>query len=224
MAIKDWPEDQRPREKLLRNGPASLSDPELLAIFLRVGVKGRSAVDLSRDLIEHFGSLTKLLEADSKTFCQAHGLGEAKYVQLQASVEMAKRYFESSMRDAEVISNPEMMKQYLSLELRGYPREVFAMLSLDTRHRTIQFDKLFFGTIDGASVYPREVVKRALENNAAAVVFAHNHPSGIAEPSQADEQITSRLKAALELIDIRVLDHIIIGDGQVVSFAERGLI
>lgn len=224
MAIKDWPAEDRPREKLLSLGAEGLSDAELLAIFLRVGTTGMSAVDLAKNLLDHFGSLPALLNASQSEFCQAKGLGDAKYVQLQASTEMSRRYFESSIQRGNAIENPTAMKNYLSLELRDYPREVFAMLCLDTRHRAISFDKLFFGTLNSANVYPREIVKKALEHNAAAVVFAHNHPSGIAEPSVQDETITKRLKSALSLVDINVLDHIVVGDGEIVSLAERGLI
>lgn len=223
MAIKDWPAEDRPREKLLTLGADALSDAELLAIFLRVGTTGLSAVDLAKNLLDHFGSLPALLNASQTDFCRAKGLGDAKFAQLQASTEMSRRYFESSLQRGNAIENPTAMKSYLSLELRDYPREVFAMLSLDTRHRAIAFDKLFFGTLNSASVYPREIVKKALEHNAAAVVFAHNHPSGIAEPSSQDEHITKNLKSALSLVDIKVLDHIVVGDGETVSLAERGL-
>jgi DNA repair protein RadC len=188
MAISDWPAQERPREKLLQKGADALSDAELLAIFLRTGVQGYSAVDLARLLLDDFGGLRPLLQAGESEFCQRHGLGPAKFVQLQAVLEMARRH-----------------------------------LFLDNRNRIISFDKMFYGTIDGASVYPREVVKLALKKNAAAVIFAHNHPSGVAEPSRSDEQITQRLKQALEVVDIRVLDHMVIGD-EVVSFAERGLL
>ncbi len=222
MAIKDWPADERPREKLLQHGANILSDAELLAIFLRVGVKGISAVELAKNLLSSFGSLRALLEADQKEFCQHHGLGPAKFVQLQAVLEMSRRHLESTLSRGDALTDAATTKQYLQHRLRAYHHEVFACLFLDNKHRMIAFEELFRGTIDGASVYPREVVKRALAHNAAAVIFAHNHPSGIAEPSQADYAITTRLKSALELVDIRVLDHIVVGDGETVSFAEIG--
>ena len=224
MAIKDWPAEQRPREKLLNQGPGALSDAELLAIFLRIGIRGKSAVDLSRELLAEFGSLRALLEADLKTFCRCKGLGSAKYAQLQAVLEMARRHFFEILDRGEALTSPESTRAYLSDRLRSYSHEVFACLFLDNQHRVIELEELFRGTIDGASVYPREVVKRALYHNAAAVILAHNHPSGICEPSQADKQITDKLKQALQLMDIRVLDHFIIGDGQPYSFAEHGLI
>ena len=222
MAIKDWPVDERPREKLLHHGASILSDAELLAIFIRTGVIGLSAVDLARQLLAHFGSLRALLEANQKQFCQQYGLGPAKYVQLQAVMEMSRRHFESTLSRGDVLIDVDTTKRYIQQRLRAYPHEVFACLFLDNKHRMIAFEELFRGTIDGASVYPREVVKQAIHHNAAAVIFAHNHPSGIAEPSQADHNITQRLKSALELVDIRVLDHIIIGDGEIISFAEIG--
>lgn len=222
MAIKDWPADERPREKLLVHGAKALSDAELLAIFLRTGVAGISAVALARELMAAFGSLRALLEADQKLFCQQHGLGPAKYVQLQAVLEMSRRHMASTLMRGNALTDAHSTKRYLQQQLRHYAHEVFACLFLDNKHRMIAFEELFRGTIDGASVYPREVVKQALAHNAAAVIFAHNHPSGIAEPSQADHQITQRLKSALELVDIRVLDHIVIGDGETVSLAEMG--
>jgi DNA repair protein RadC len=222
MAIKDWPADERPREKLLQHGASILSDAELLAIFLRTGVTGLSAVELARQLLAHFGSLRSLLESDQKQFCLQHGLGPAKYAQLQAVLEMSRRHMESTLTRGDALTDVATTKQYLQQRLRAYPYEVFACLFLDNKHRMIAFDELFRGTIDGASVYPREVVKQALAHNAAAVIFAHNHPSGIAEPSQADYNITERLKAALQMVDIRVLDHIVVGDGETISFAETG--
>ena len=222
MAIKDWPIEDRPREKLLHKGSAALTDAELLAIFLRTGTTGKSAVALARELLVEFGSLKALLNADQQQFCAGHGLGSAKYAQLQAVLEMAKRHFKEILQRGNALTSPEITKAYLSAQLRGYSYEVFACLFLDNQHRVIQLDELFKGTIDGASVYPREVVKQALHYNAAAVIFAHNHPSGITLPSQADKQITEKLKQALALFDIRVLDHFIIGDGEPYSFAEHG--
>lgn len=224
MPINAWPETERPREKLLLNGPAALSDAELLAIFLRTGVNGKSAVDLARDLLVDFGDLRRLIEADAPAFCKIKGLGNTKYVQIQAAIELGKRYLESGLRESDVLTCPKTTRDYLMAQLRAYPHEVFACVFLNNRHHVISFDKMFNGTIDGASVYPREVVKRALGHNAAAVIFAHNHPSGIAEPSSADISLTRRLKTALEVVDIRVLDHFVIGDREAVSFAERGLL
>lgn len=224
MAITDWPAQERPREKMLQRGSDALSDAELLAIFLRTGVKGKSAVDLSRDLLSRFGSLRALLTADKDTFCQHPGLGEAKYAQLQATLEMSRRHLQETLQRGQILSSPMDSRDYLIARLRDYPHEVFACVFLDNRHRIIQFEEMFRGTINGASVHPREVVKKALILNAASIIFAHNHPSGVAEPSEADRQITRRLVDALELVDIRVLDHFVIGDGESVSFAERGLL
>lgn len=223
MPITDWPEAEKPREKLLQKGADSLSDAELLAIFLRTGIKGLTAVDLARNLLDDFGSLKALLKADEKTFCTNKGLGRAKYAQLQAVLEMGRRHLFESIQRGDALTSPDDTRQYLKAQLQTYPHEVFACLFLDNRHRVISFEKMFYGTIDGASVYPREVVRKAMDKNAAAVIFAHNHPSGVAEPSKADEQITQKLKSALELVDIRVLDHIVVGD-ELVSFAERGLL
>jgi DNA repair protein RadC len=224
MPITDWPDDEKPREKLLQRGPHALSDAELLAIFLRTGVKGKTAVDLARELLIQFGSLRALLESDYESFSRGPGLGSAKYASLQAVLEMARRHLKESLRRESALTSPDLTRRYLISHLRGHAHEVFACLFLDNQHRIIQFEELFRGTIDGASVYPREVVKKALAFNAAAVIFAHNHPSGIAEPSEADKHITRRLKQALSLLDIRVLDHFIIGDGEPFSFAEHGLI
>ncbi|WP_018233353.1 RadC family protein [Thioalkalivibrio thiocyanodenitrificans] len=223
MPITDWPADERPREKLLKRGAAALSDAELLAIFLRTGVAGRTAVDLARDLLSRFGGLRPLLQADLDSFCAARGLGQAKYTQLQAVLEMGRRHLSETLARGEALGNPDDTRRYLSARLRDYPFEVFACLFLDNRHRVITFEELFRGTIDGASVHPREVVRRALVHNAAAVILAHNHPSGVAEPSRSDEAITRRLREALALVDIRVLDHVVVGD-ELVSFAERGLL
>jgi DNA repair protein RadC len=224
MSITDWPLAERPREKLLSHGPKALSDAELLAIFLRIGCAGKSAVDLARELLTQYGGLRPLLEASQADFCRGLGLGNAKYAQLQAVLEMARRHLSASLQAGDVLSSPVLVRQYLSAQLRHQAREVFAIIFLDNQHRLLAYDELFYGTIDGASVYPREVVKQALARNAAAVILAHNHPSGVAEPSQADQRITERLKAALELVEIRVLDHMIVGDSEVISFAERGLL
>lgn len=224
MPVRDWPALERPREKLLARGAAALSDAELLAIFLRTGVKGKSVMDLARELLARFGGLRGLIEADCEQLIAAAGIGVAKYVQLHAALELSERFLQSSFERGDAISDPGMTRRYLKGKLRGYTREVFACLYLDNQHRLIRYEELFFGTIDGASVHPREVVKRVLKHNAAAVIFAHNHPSGIAEPSQADRRITDRLKSALLLVDVRVLDHMIVGDEEVLSFAERGLL
>lgn len=224
MSIKDWPADERPREKLLQRGVATLTDAELLAIFLRIGTHGKSAVDMARELLIEYGSLQALLATERERFCQSHGLGDAKYAQLQAVMEMARRYFAESLQRGSVLNSPDATRAYLNAQLKGYSFEVFGCLFLDNQHRVIQWEELFRGTIDSASVYPREVAKRALHHHAAAVIFAHNHPSGINEPSQADKHITDKLKQALGLFDIRVLDHFIIGDGRPYSFAEHGLL
>ncbi len=223
MSIIDWPAAERPREKLIEKGAAALSDAELLAIFLRTGVQGVSAVELARRLLDEFGGLKPLLNASQAEFCQSRGLGQAKYAQLQAVLEMARRHLFESLQHGDALCSPQETRRYLQAQLQGYSHEVFAALFLDNRNRVIRFEKMFYGTIDGASVYPREVVRMAIKHNAAAVIFAHNHPSGVAEPSRADEQITQRLKDALALIDVRVLDHMVVGD-EVVSFAERGLL
>lgn len=222
MSILDWPEDERPREKMLLRGADALSDAELLAIFLRTGVKGKSAVDLARELLIQFGSLRSLLEADQNTFCSAQGLGKAKYILLQATLEISRRYLAESMLREDTLSSPQHTTRYLMAKMRDYRREVFACLFLDNRHRVISYDELFFGTIDSATVHARELVQQSLYHNASAVILAHNHPSGIAEPSHADRELTRQLQKALSLIDVRVLDHIVVGDGLTVSFAERG--
>lgn len=224
MPITDWPLDERPREKLLLRGAHALSDAELLAIFLRTGIAGKTAVDMARDLLTQFGSLGALLAADPQQFCSAPGLGPAKYAQLQAVLEMGQRYLSERISRGDALSSVEDSKRYLVSRLRGQKQEVFCCLYLDNRHRVLGFEELFHGTINGAAVYPREVLRRVMAHNAAAVILAHNHPSGVAEPSQADESLTTRLKAALDLIDVRVLDHIIVGEGDPVSFAERGLL
>ncbi|OOC09037.1 MULTISPECIES: RadC family protein [Thioalkalivibrio] len=221
MAITDWPAGERPREKLLERGAAALSDAELLAIFLRTGVTGKSAVDVARDLLSRFGGLRPLLQADEAGFCAAPGLGQAKYAQLQAVLEMGRRHLEADLERGEALTSPAATRRFLSARLRDYPFEVFGVLFLDNRHRVLAFEELFRGTIDGASVHPREVVRRVLHHNAAAVILAHNHPSGVAEPSRSDALITRRLSEALALVDVRLVDHLIIGD-TAVSLAERG--
>ncbi|MFQ3323650.1 MAG: DNA repair protein RadC [Pseudomonadales bacterium] len=222
MSIINWPVDERPREKLIQKGPQALSDAELLAIFLRTGIKGKSAVDVARDLLTYFGSLRKMLDATLDEMCLAPGVGIAKCVQLQAALEMSRRYQLQSLSNANVLTSPQLTRDYLTSCLRHRQQEVFLVLLLNSQHGVIASEELFVGTIDAASVYPREVVKLVMQHNAAAVIFAHNHPSGIAEPSQADIRITKRLSAALELVDVRVLDHMVVGEGEVVSLAERG--
>ncbi|WP_416306873.1 RadC family protein [Neptunicella sp. SCSIO 80796] len=224
MKITDWPAAERPREKLLERGANALSDAELVAIFLRTGIAGLSAVELSRCLLNQFGSLRAMLAADQQTFCQHKGLGSAKYAQLQAVLEMSRRCFAEQLQKGTALTSASQTRNYLISQLRDEPNEVFAMLMLDSQHQVIEFKPVFYGTIDAAAVYPRVLVKLALDKNAAAVILAHNHPSGIAEPSQADKQITRRIIDAMTLVDIRVLDHFVIGDSNAVSFAERGLI
>ncbi|BCK86920.1 hypothetical protein MIZ01_0686 [Sideroxyarcus emersonii] len=224
MAITDWPEGERPREKLLQRGASSLSDAELLAIFLRTGVAGRSAVDLARDLVVRFGSLTQLFAATEKEFCDIHGLGQAKFVQLQAVGEMARRALQEEMRAGDALNSPRAVRDYLQLLLRAKPQEVFISIFLDAQHRVIASEELFRGTLTQTSVYPREVVKRALHHNAAALIFAHNHPSGVAEPSESDRLLTDALKQSLQLVDVRVLDHFIVAGAACLSFAEKGML
>jgi DNA repair protein RadC len=224
MAISDWPAAERPRERLLAQGPQALSDAELLAIFLRTGVQGSTAIDLARRLLSEFGGLRELLEASRQRLCATKGLGPVKFVQLQAALELGRRHLEADLRRGQPLTSPQQSRDFLLAALRGHSQEVFACLFLDNRHRVIGFEELFFGTIDSATVHPREVVKRALYHNAAAVILAHNHPSGVAEPSRADEQLTRQLQSALALVEVRVLDHFIVGDGAMTSFAERGLL
>jgi len=224
MAITDWPAAERPREKLLQRGPQALSDAELLAIFLRTGLPGKTAVDLARELLHEFGGLRPLLEADQQSFCARPGLGTGKYAQLQAVLEMAHRHMGESLLRGDALTDPGATRSYLAARLRDHPYEVFAALFLDNRHRVIAFEELFRGTINGASVHPREVVRRCLTLNAAALIVAHNHPSGVAEPSAADRTLTDRLRETLAQIDVRLLDHVIVGDGSTVSLAEQGLI
>lgn len=224
MAICDWPEGERPREKLLQRGPQALSDAELLAIFLRTGVRGKSAVELARELLLEHGSLSALMSAGRQRFCQSKGLGDAKYVQLQAVMEMSNRYLAENLQRDQVFASASATRAYLCAQLRGECREVFAALYLDNQHALIAYEPLFYGTIDGAAVYPREIARRALELHAAAIIVAHNHPSGVAEPSDADVRITGRIRQALGLLDIRLLDHCIVAGSEVVSLAEQGLL
>ncbi|MDR2220602.1 MAG: DNA repair protein RadC [Methylobacillus sp.] len=223
MAITDWPEGERPREKLLGQGTQALSDAELLAIFLRVGVTGKSAVDLARDLLREFGSLNGIFNASRAALTSVNGMGDSKYAQLQAVFEMARRALNEQMKTRDALTSPQQVRDFLRLKLGGLTREVFMVLFLDAKNRVIAQEELFAGTLSQTSVYPREVVKRALHYNAAAVIFAHNHPSGEAEPSQADERLTQALKKALDIVEVRVLDHFVIAGNTVLSFAERGL-
>ena len=222
MAISHWPKEERPREKLLSKGAAALSDAELVAIFLRTGLPGITAIDLARGLLSEFGGIGPLLSARQVAFCERKGLGPAKFAQLQAALELTSRYIKEELRANPIFTSPQMVRDYLAVQMRGYQREVFVILLLDSRHQLLDFHELFQGTIDMAGVYPREIVKLALQNNAAAVIVAHNHPSGVAEPSQSDIAITKRIKQALALVDIRLLDHFIIGRGAVTSLADTG--
>lgn len=224
MAITDWPANERPREKLLAHGAHSLSDAELLAIFLRVGVTGKSAVDLARDLLKEFGNLNGIFSATEKDLSRVHGIGSSKYVQLQAIFEMSRRALSEQLQQRDVFSSPQQVRDYLVLTLGNLTREVFVALFLDTQNRLLACEEMFTGTLTQTSVYPREIVKRALHYNAANIIFAHNHPSGQVQQSQADEQLTQHLKMALALVDIGVLDHFIVAGNQILSFKEADLI
>lgn len=224
MAIKDWPEGERPRERLLAQGAQVLSDAELVAVFLRTGTAGRSALDLGRDALARFGSLSGLLAARPDQLAELGGLGPAKSAQLQAVLELARRSLREEVQRDTVLSSPGKVRDYLRMTLGGREHEVFVALFLDAQNRLLVADELFRGTLTQTSVYPREVVKRALAVNAGAVIFAHNHPSGIAEPSRSDELLTATLKQALGLVDVRVLDHLIVAGNGMTSLAERGLV
>lgn len=227
MTICDWPAAERPRERLLSQGAGTLSDAELLAILLRTGIKGKNAVDLARELLSRFGGVSGLLgccERSAKALAEVKGLGEAKSAQLGAALELARRSLREELASGSALTSPGAVRDYLKLALGGRPHEVFLCLWLDAQHRVTRCEELFRGTLTQTSVYPREVVKAALSVNAAAVIFAHNHPSGAAQPSQADELLTRNLKDALELVDVKVLDHFIVAGSQALSFAERGLL
>ena len=224
LTIKDWPARERPRERLLSNGAAQLSDAELIAVLLGQGAIGQSAVDLGRSLIERFGGIRGILNARQKDLTGIHGIGSSKAALLVATRECARRYIQERLQPGVAISSPDDSRQFLLATLRDRLHEVFGCLFLDNQHRVLGFDELFRGTIDTAAVYPREVVKQALERNAAAVILAHNHPSGVAEPSDADRLITRRIRSALETVDIRLLDHFVIGDNYCVSMARRGML
>ena len=252
MSIRDWPETERPRERLLARGAHTLSEAELLAVLIGCGRKGLSAVELARALLADFGSLRQLLSAERARWIREPdaagvaglrrrrpqgqmppegfgpprfaGIGPARYATMQAALELTRRHYSESLRVGPALNAPEATRKFLVAQLRDRPYEVFCCLLLDVRHRLIAFEEMFRGTIDGATVHAREVVRFAMTHNSAAVIFAHNHPSGVTEPSQADELTTQRLREALALVDVRVLDHIIVGDGRCLSFAERGLL
>ena len=225
MGIRDWPQSERPREKLLSAGPAALSEAELLALLLGgAGRRGQDAVSRARELLARHGTLRAFLCADRARCLREPGLGLVGYCRVQASLELARRHYEEALRVGPPLDCPSRTHAFLRARLRDSPHELFCCLHLDNRHRLIAFDELFRGTIDGASVHPREVVKQALARNAAAVILAHNHPSGVAEASQADQLITRRLRDALQLVDIRVLDHLIVADNACLSFAQHGLL
>ena len=223
MTIKNWPNEEKPREKLLSHGAENLSDAELLTILINSGTAGMSAIDLARKLLKDFGSLRAVAEANQKDLCRSKGIGAVCYTRLQAALEITRRMLLESMKKKDTVASPGRARKYLTLKMRNYPYEVFACLFLDNQHRVIAFEELFRGTIDGASVHPREVVKRTLHHNAAAVILVHNHPSGSSEPSHADRNITKELKSALALIDVRILDHFVVGE-KITSFTESNLL
>jgi len=223
MAISDWPAAERPRERLLANGAKALSDAELLAVLLRTGVRGKSAVELARELLSQFNGLAGLLAAGER-LASVKGLGAAKRAQFAAVIELAQRSIGESLQEGAALTSPGAVRDYLRLALGARQHEVFICLWLDAQHRVVKFEEPFRGTLTQTSVYPREIVKSALATNAAAVVFAHNHPSGVAQPSQADELLTRNLKEALALVEVKVLDHFVIAGNQAISFAERGLL
>jgi DNA repair protein RadC len=222
LPIKEWPVAERPREKLLNNGPESLGDAELLAIFIRTGLPGKTALDLARDALLQAGGLRALLNLSSTELCQLKGIGTAKYVQFQAGLELGRRYLMEQMEKGDAISSPQISRDYLTLQLRDKPYEAFFVMFLDSKHRVIYHQELFRGTIDSASVPVREVVKEALKHNAAALIVAHNHPSGVAEPSAADKSLTQALYLALDMVGVKLLDHFVVGETEVISFAEMG--
>ena len=224
MPISDRPLSERPRERLLSSGPTGLSDAELLAIFLRTGIAGKSAIDIARDLLSEFASISTLLALTPAQWCKTPGIGNAKAAQFLAAAELVKRGLNEEISTGSTLSSPQAVRDFLRLTLGRRDHEVFLALMLDAQHRVIASEELFRGTLTQTSVYPREVVKRALHHNAAAMIFAHNHPSGVAEPSRADETLTTALKQSLQLIDVRVLDHFIVTAGSISSLAQRGFI
>ena len=224
MTIKSWPKHERPREKVLAHGAQKLSDAELVALFLRSGTKGKSAVDIARELLQQLGSLRGLFGADFKQFCQQPCLSPIKYAEFQAVVEIGKRFLEQKIIRTDVFANTLQTRRYVIARMRDYHQEIFAALFLDSKNRLLAFEELSRGTLHQANVYPREVIRHVLRHNAASVIFAHNHPSGDTAVSEADKELTRTLIAALALIDVRVLDHFIVGDGEITSLAERGVI
>lgn len=223
LSVRDWPAEEQPRNKVLNQDASVLSDAELLAIFIRSGYQGQTSVDVARALLHKFGSLRGVFNAEQHELCSVKGIGAAKYAELKAVLEILNRYLSEKLQRGEILEDPETVRHYLSLKLRDRKSEVFAVIFLDSRHHIITYEEMFYGTINSASVHPREIVRAALKHNAAAVILSHNHPSGIAEPSQSDERITKRLRETLALIDVKVLDHFIVGDN-IVSFCERGLL
>ncbi|MBN6071211.1 DNA repair protein RadC [Aggregatibacter actinomycetemcomitans] len=213
-----------PREKLLKYGAAALTDDELLAIFLRTGIKDCPVMQLSKNVLQHFGSLRELISADQKRFCAVKGIGITQFIQLQACTEMTRRYLFAELKATHCFTSTNIVQMYLQTELANTEREIFMVLFLDNQHRLIKQERLFLGTINKAMVYPREIIKEALAYNAAAIILAHNHPSGVAEPSISDKQITDTIRQAADLVDIRVLDHFVIGNGRYFSFAEQNLL
>jgi DNA repair protein RadC len=224
MLLKDIPEDARPREKLLARGPAALSDAELLALLLRTGLPGKNALQMGQELLDQFGGVAGLLHTGADALGSIKGLGPAKRAEIVAVLELARRALTAQLKQQTLFDSPEAVRDYLQLQLGSRPYEIFAVLFLDSQHRLIVLEELFRGTLTQTSVYPREVVVRALALNAASVVLAHNHPSGTAQPSRADEALTQTLKAALGLVDVRVLDHFVVTSTEAVSMAERGLL
>ena len=223
MAISQWRLEDRPRERLLAKGAAALTDVELVAVLLRTGMRGKSAVDLARDLVQQFKNISGVLEAGAR-LRSIKGLGPAKAAQFAAAIELARRSLEEKLRESAALTSPGAVRDYLRLKLGRREEEVFVCIWLDAQHKVIEIDPAFTGTLTQTSVYPREIVKKALARNAAAVIFAHNHPSGVAQPSQADELLTRALKDALALVEVKVLDHFVVAGNQAISFAERGLL
>lgn len=224
MSINDWPETERPRERLLSAGAKNLSDAELLAIFLRTGVRGMSAVELARVLLGRFKDLRSLCTASVEEFCQTKGLGVATFVQIQAVLELSRRYFLAEIKRGDPLGSPELVHNYLCSELQNLTDEVFAVLFMDGQNRVIRLEKLFYGTINSAVVYPRVILRRVLELNAVTIILAHNHPSGNPEPSVADVSLTRKISNAVHYIDVKVVDHIVIGANSFVSMHDRGLV
>ena len=224
MALTDWPASERPRERLLKHGAAALTEAELLAVFLRTGIPGTTVVDLARQALNRFGGLNALLSASEPEFTSVGGFGPAKYAQLQAVLELARRALREELGQGPLLNSPVAVRDFLRLSLAQLPHEVFAVLFLDAQHRLIRYEEMFRGTLSQTSVHPREITKRALALNSGAVILAHNHPSGAAEPSRSDEMLTRAIKSALELVDVKVLDHLIVAGSVTVSFAERGLL